>query len=142
MFKQILITIVLLVLIFFIVKKLFLFYYKLVLSKGIIKYTLNDTIKNFIDMYSHEFDISFLNILSSCGLEKNILFYTDTPWSTKNNNYIYSLKESKYYIIDKNHYYYLDSIDNFEISIDPSQHKKVKIKLFDYPVNSDKIVFI
>ena len=94
----------------------------------------------YFDIYR---DISFLKLLSSgTGIEKNVLFYTDTPWSTKNNNYIYSIKESKYYIIDKNYYYYLDSIDNFEINIGSSENKKVKIKLFDYSANFSKISFI
>jgi hypothetical protein len=143
MFKQILLIIIILLLTFFIVKQVLLYYYKLVISKSIIKYNLSDNIKNFFDSYSHEFDISFLKLLSSgTGIEKNVLFYTETPWSTKNNNYIYSIKESKYYIIDKNYYYYLDSIDNFEINIGSSENKKVKIKLFDYSANFSKISFI
>jgi hypothetical protein len=139
MFKQILIIIIILLLTFFIVKKVLLIFYKLVLTKSIIKYNLNDTIKQFLDNYSHEFDISFLKLLKT---EKNILFYVDTPWSTKTNNYIYSLKDSKYYIIDKNYYYYLDSIDNFKLFIDSSGIKKVKMKLFDYSANFSKINFI
>jgi hypothetical protein len=138
MFKQILLIVIVLFLIFFIVKKFLIHYYKLILSKCIVKYNLNDTIKQFFDTYSHEFDISFLKLLSS-GIDKNILFYTDTLWSTKNNNYIYSLKDSTYYIIDKNHYYYLDSMDNFQIFINSSN---VKIKLFDYSANFSKISFI
>ena len=138
MFKQILISLIILILIYFIIKKILLIFYKLIISKCIIKYHLNDTIKNFLDSYSHEFDISFLLNNSN----KNIIFYTDTPWSTKNNNYIYNKKEDKYYIIDKNYYYYLDSMDNFEIIINSDLSKEVKIKLFDYDKHFSKINFI
>jgi hypothetical protein len=131
--------IIILVISFFIIKKVLVHFYKLIITKCIIKYNLNDTIKHFLDSYSHEFDISFLLNNS----EKNIIFYTDTPWSTKNNNYIYSKKEDKYYIIDKNYYYYLDSMDNFEIFINNElRSKEVKIKLFDYNKHFSKITFI
>ena len=138
MFKQILVILIILILIFFIIKKILLIFYKLIISKCIIKYHLNDNIKNFLDSYSHEFNITFLKLLNN-GSEKNILFYTDTPWSTKNNNYIYNKKEDKYYIIDKNYYYYLDSMDNFEIIINGEGNK---IKLYNYDKYNSKIIFV
>jgi hypothetical protein len=142
MFKQILITIVILVTViiisFFIIKRIHLFVYKLILTKGVLKYNISGTIKQFLDNYSNEFNISYLNLLKS---EKNVLFYTDTVWTTKNNNYIHSLKEDKYYIIDKGYYYYIDSMDNFKIFIN-NINTEVKIKLFDYSNNYSRLNFI
>ena len=133
MFKQILIMLLILLMIIFIIKKLRPYFYKLLLSKNIVKNVLTDTIKDFLDLHSEYFKHSEL-------LNNNLLFYTNKKWSTKNNNYIYDKKNMKYYIIDKGYYYYLDSMDNFEIVICNGGDNK--IKLYNYDKYNSKIIFV
>ena len=68
-----------------------------------------------------------------------IVFYTDIPWSTKNNNYIFDINNNKYYIITDGYYYYIDSPKDFKITIG-SPNGKVKMLLL-LP-NNNKVSFL
>jgi len=122
MFIQILIITILVLLIVCFVKILFTIFYKLYLSEFIIKYPMNDSDKRFLNLYSNE------TSLSDLFPENFNLFYTDTTWSTKNNNYIHDTINDKYYIIDYGYYYYLPNLKDFKITIN---NDKLKILLFD-----------
>jgi hypothetical protein len=132
MFKHLLIILLIILIIYFIIKKFILLFHKLILSKFIIKYDLIDSDKQFLDLYSNEFNI---NILES--LKDRMLFYTDTTWNTKNNNYIYDKINDKFYIIDSGYYYYIESPENFKLVIG-SQNSKVK--LFDLNTSNRVII--
>ena len=146
MFKQLLILLLLLVLIiiisYHIIKKIVISFHKLVLSKFIIKYNLIDSDKQFLNLHSEEFEIGVLESDNNPGTNTNttrILFYTDIPWSTKNNNYIFDVNNNKYYIITDGYYYYIDSPKDFKITIG-SPNGKVKILLL-LP-NNNKVSFL
>jgi len=81
MFKQILIITIIIIISYFIFKIIFIANHKLYLSKDTIKYTMTDRDKEFLKINSAESKLIDLN-----STEYNI-FYTETPWSTKNNNY-------------------------------------------------------
>ena len=52
-------------------------------SNGVVKYKMDDKLKNNLDKCS--FDDTLQNIKDKPG---PVLFYTNKPWSTSNNNYI------------------------------------------------------
>jgi hypothetical protein len=137
MFKQILIILLILVIIltisYFIIRRFLI--NKLDVTKNIIKYPLNRLDKIFLNNYSSECNISELVLLNN----KKLIFYTDTPWSTKDNNYIEDLSDNKYYIIDKDYYYYLDSLKDYKLFIESNN---VKIRLFDFDKYYKKINYI
>ena len=58
------------------------------------------------------------------NLEIN-LFYTNTKWSIKNNNYIFF--NERYYIIEPGYYYYLNK-QNYKLTIN---NENTSIKLFN-----------
>ena len=93
------------------------------------------SIKIFLNNYSSECNISELVLLNN----KKLIFYTDTPWSTEDNNYIEDLSDNKYYIIDKDYYYYLDSLKDYKLFIESNN---VKIRLFDFDKYYKKINYI
>ena len=145
MFKQLLILILLFVLViiisYHIIKKIIIYFHKLVLSKFIIKYNLIELDKQFLNLHSEESDILLLDSVNSTGStgSTRIVFYTDIPWSTKNNNYIFDINNNKYYIITDGYYYYIDSTKDFKITIG-SPNGKVKMLLL-LP-NNNKVSFL
>lgn len=122
MFKQILIIVLIIVLSYFIIKNLLIVFHKLYLSEFVVKYTLSESDKKFIKMYSNQTTIDNLN-------EDNVnIFYTNVPWTTKNNNYIHDIKNDRYYIIDTGYYYYFPNLKDYQITIN---NKTLIINLFD-----------
>jgi hypothetical protein len=123
MFKQLLLIIIIFILSYSIIKYiLFVYFHKIYLSKNIIKYPINDSDKKFLNLYSND------TILENLNKDNINLFYTDSYWSMRNNNYILNIKTNRYYIIDSGYYYYLPNMDNYKIIIN---NKDLKIKLFD-----------
>jgi hypothetical protein len=60
------------------------------------------------------------------------VFYTDTPWSTSNNNYIYDKLEDRYYIIDKGYYYHINDPERYKLKISKNVNvNSFKIKIFN-----------
>jgi len=105
------------------------------LAKNIIKSPLNKYDMLFLKGHSDECDISSI---SSIGNNK-LLFYTDTPWSTKNDNHLLSISDNKYYIIDKGYIYYLHNPDDYKLFINAGD---VKIRLFNFEKYHKKINYI
>ena len=138
MFKHLLILLIILIVTitisYYIIKKLLLTFHKLILSKFIIKYNLIDFDKQFLNLYSEEFDIHKLK-----SLNDKTVFYTDIQWNTKNNNYIFDVINKKYYIITHGYYYYIDSSENFKITIGSPNGK---VKLFNNNINNNKVSFL
>uniref|UniRef100_A0A6C0B0V3 Uncharacterized protein n=1 Tax=viral metagenome TaxID=1070528 RepID=A0A6C0B0V3_9ZZZZ len=101
MFKQILITmflfIVILVVFYFLIKYFLISTHKLYLDTSKIKYLLHDSDKEYLKKYSNEISISQIKEYS--------VFFTTKDWNTSNNNYL-KFKE-RYYIIEPGYYYYI-----------------------------------
>jgi hypothetical protein len=117
MFKQILIIILIILLSYFVVKFIFTAYHRLYLSNEIVKYKMTEHDKNFLKMYSSDIKIGDID-------NDFNLFFTDTSWSMKNNNYI--LFNNRYYIIEPGYYYYIKK--DYQLFLN---NKKTVIKLFD-----------
>lgn len=117
MFKQIFILLIITLLSYFIIKYILITFHKIYLSDEIIKYSMSDQDKKFLNMYSIN-SILKLNNLTN-------LFYTDTKWSLKNNNYIFF--NERYYIIEPGYYYYLNK-QNYKLTIN---NENTSIKLFN-----------
>ena len=134
--KILIVIIVLLIILFicYLIVKAVLFN-KLNLVKNIIKSPLNKYDQLFLKGHSDECDISSI---SSIGNNK-LLFYTDTPWSTKNDNHLLNISENKYYIIDKDYFYYLDNPEDYKLFINAGD---VKIRLFNFEKYHKKINYI
>jgi hypothetical protein len=76
-------------------------------------YVNPDLVKNFLS----ESDKSFLKKYSKKTNEiKPGIFYIDKQWSTKNNNYLYDKLKERYYIIEKDYYYFIKNLDRFIIN--------------------------
>ncbi len=75
--------------------------YHITITPGIIKYPLGTLDKWYLKLHSTNETINNLE-------NQKILFYTNTRWSTKNNNYIHLIDTDKYYIIEPGYYYNLD----------------------------------
>lgn len=136
--KVLIIIIVILIILFicYLIVKLVLFN-KLTLAKNIIKSPLNKYDLLFLKGHSVECSISSIgNIIQN---NNKLLFYTDTPWSTKDDNHLLSLSENKYYIIDKGYIYYLHNPDDYKLFINA---ENVKIRLFDFEKYHKKINYI
>ena len=101
MFKQILITIflfiVILVVFYFLIKNFLVSTHKLYLDESKVKYLLHDSDKEYLKKYSNKISIS--------EIKEHSVFYTTKKWNTSNNNYI-KFKE-RYYIIEPGYYYYI-----------------------------------
>jgi hypothetical protein len=82
---------------------------------------------------------SIQNIIESIQNNNKLLFYTDTPWSTKNDNHLLNISENKYYIIDKDYFYYLDNPKDYKLFINAGD---VKIRLFNFEKYHKKINYI
>ena len=104
------------------IKKILLITHKLVLTNNIIKYSLIYSDKVFLNTYSTEYSIKDLLLINN-----NLLFYTLTPWSIKNNNYILDIVNDRYYIIDSGYYYYISDTTNFKITINSINDYKINI---------------
>ena len=96
MFKQILIILFILIIFYFIIKNILISTHKLYLDSSKIKYTLYDSDKEYLKKYSTDCLLS--------ELEENSIFYTQTKWSTRNNNYL-KFKDT-FFIIEPGYYYY------------------------------------
>jgi len=136
--KVFIIIIVILIILFicYLIVKLVLFN-KLTLAKNIIKSPLNKY--DLLFLKDHSVECSIGNIDSIIENNNKLLFYTDTPWSTKDDNHLLSLSENKYYIIDKGYIYYLHNPKDYEVFINA---ENVKIRLFDFEKYHKKINYI
>jgi len=136
--KVLIIIIVILIILFicYLIVKLVLFN-KLTLAKNIIKSPLNKY--DLLFLKDHSVECSIGNIDSIIENNNKLLFYTDTPWSTKDDNHLLSLSENKYYIIDKGYIYYLHNPKDYEVFINA---ENVKIRLFDFEKYHKKINYI
>jgi hypothetical protein len=140
MFKQIFIIVFIIIVAYFVIKRVLLLIHKLNISKRIIKNRLNDIDTHFLKKHSMEYSIDYLNFLKKGGNSKELLFYTDQQWSTHSNfNYILDIKKNKYYIIDSGYFYYIHNIDDFEFNI---LSENVKVKIFDFGKHIKKINYI
>jgi hypothetical protein len=133
--KILIVIIVLLIILFicYLIVKAVLFN-KLNLVKNIIKSPLNKYDQLFLKGHSDECDISSIG-----NIKTKLLFYTDTPWSTKNDNHLLNISENKYYIIDKGYIYYLHNPDDYKLFINAGD---VKIRLFNFEKYHKKINYI
>ena len=141
--KILIVIIVLLIILFicYLIVKAVLFN-KLNLVKNIIKSPLNKYDMLFLKGHSDECNIGNIGNISSIGNIGNnnkLLFYTDTPWSTKNDNHLLNISENKYYIIDKGYFYYLDNPEDYKLFINAGD---VKIRLFNFEKYHKKINYI
>jgi hypothetical protein len=117
MFKQILIisvTFLIIILTYFVIKNILIRTHKLFLNDDIVKYTLHDSDRDYLNRYSKNVDI--FELKNNSGV-----FYTNVKWSTKNNNYL-KFKD-RYYIIEPGYYYYITP--NIELFL----NKSIDIKL-------------
>ena len=93
---------------YYIIKNVIISNHTLILNESIIKYPLS------------KMDILYFNKNSTptklSELTGKIIFYTSLSWATKNNNYIHDQLIDKYYIIDKDYYYYIPN-DRYKINI-------------------------
>jgi len=133
--KVLIIIIVILIILFicYLIIKLVLFN-KLTLAKNIIKSPLNKY--DLLFLKGHSVECSIGSIIQN---NNKLLFYTDTPWSTKDDNHLLSLSDNKYYIIDKGYIYYLHDPKDYEVFINA---ENVKIRLFDFEKYHKKINYI
>jgi hypothetical protein len=97
------------------------------LSEFIIKYKLTDSDKKYLKMHSNTTTIGTLE-------GENLIFFTEKNWSVKNNNYIYDIKNDKYYIIDSGYYYYLQNLKDYKLTIN---NENLKIILFENKIKSN-----
>jgi len=136
--KVFIIIIVILIILFicYLIIKLVLFN-KLTLAKNIIKSPLNKY--DLLFLKGHSVECSIGSISSIIQNNNKLLFYTDTPWSTKDDNHLLSLSENKYYIVDKGYIYYLHNPNDYEVFINAGD---VKIRLFDFEKYHKKINYI
>ncbi len=99
LFKQILIVVFILILTSFIIKYINVIHisnHKIFLDANIVKYPLSKNDKDYFKKYSKKGKL----------FDNQVLFYTKSKWSTKNNNYI--LFKGDYYIIEPGYYYYIN----------------------------------
>jgi len=127
MFKQIIIILLLSIISYFVIKYILIIFHKLYLSEFIIKYKLTDSDKKYLKMHSNTTTIGTLE-------GENLIFFTEKNWSVKNNNYIYDIKNDKYYIIDSGYYYYLQNLKDYKLTIN---NENLKIILFENKIKSN-----
>jgi len=97
MFKHILITIIIFVFTYYIIKYILVATHTLYTHDLTIKYPLHNRDLEYMLKYSKPKDIF------ECG--QHDIFYTTKQWSTKNNNYLQF--NERYYIIEPGYYYYI-----------------------------------
>jgi hypothetical protein len=95
MFIQSLITIILILCFYYIIKNIIISTHELYTTENKIKYILHKSDKDYITKYGIP--------LEYIPKSENGVFYTNTNWSSKNNNYL--LYKSKYYIVEPGYYY-------------------------------------
>jgi hypothetical protein len=122
------ILIILILLTYYLIKTVLFSIHRLPINKEIIKYPLMyHSDKELLQKYSIDSDLK--NITCNC------VFYQEYPWSTKNNNYIHDTLLDKYYIIDKEYYYYIPDLNRYSVIV--AQNRKIKV------LNSmNKVVFL
>jgi len=91
--------------------------YKLHIHKETLKYPLDDSDKDFLRKNTTESELK--------ELKPNTIFYQDHLWSTKNNNYIHDTTIDKYYIIDRDYFYYIPPDPRYKIVV--NKNNKIKI---------------
>ena len=93
MFKHVLISLIIIVIIYFIVKGLNVFFHKIIVSKNISKYHMSENDMSLINTYSELFKNN----------TNQFIFYTTVPWNgITNNNYITAMiKEPKHWYLEK-----------------------------------------
>ena len=69
---------------------------------------------------------------------KDIIFYSEYIWSSKNNNYIHDKQTDTYYIIDSGHYYYIPDTKRYTLTI----NKNINVFVFDLNKYPNKVVFL
>ena len=126
MFKHILISLVLLIVVYFLIQNVFISFHDIYVSPLKIKYTLTNTDQRFLQKYSID---SYLKDIKKLDPE-TFIFYTTKTWSTKNNNYL--LFNDRYYIIEPGYYYFINK--NTELFL--NNNCKIKIKYLNKDVQS------
>ena len=96
MFKQLLVSILIIVLTFICTKYYLIKYHKIYLEENKIKYILRKRDIEYFKKYSKKIKIE--------DLEQDVLFYTTEKWKTSTFNYLYY--NDMYYIIEPGYYYY------------------------------------
>ena len=129
--KWIIIISILIVISYFVIRYFLTNFY---LNKSLVKSPFEESDLNFLKCRS---DQSSLNSILNYKNKEYLLFYTEVPWSSKKNNYIHDLLTDRYYIIDKDHYYFIDNPERYNIVV----NKDIPIKIFNSRYNN-KIVFI
>jgi hypothetical protein len=119
------------ILIYFIVNLLLFHFHKIYFDTDIVKYKLNSYDHKYLKMYS-----SFKQINEIKG--KDIIFYSEYIWSSKNNNYIHDKQTDTYYIIDSGHYYYIPDTKRYTLTI----NKNINVFVFDLNKYPNKVVFL
>ena len=111
MFKHVFISVIIILVIYILFKKLMTsVFHKVYVSKDVLKYNLSENDKNILSEFSKNETLT--------DIEGPFIFYTDNIWNaTNNNNYIYSKKLDKYYIIESPFYYYITNINDYDIKI-------------------------
>jgi hypothetical protein len=130
MFKFFLELLLFIFILIIIVKMILFHFHKIYFDKNVIKYKFNTNDLNHLKRYSNKKKI--------INLKNNSIFYSDYPWTSKNNNYIHDIVNDKYYIIDSGYYYYIPESDNFKIHV----NKDISINDFDLNKYSNKIFFL
>ena len=100
---------------------------KLELSEEIVKY---DVPSKMNYSYFQLENVNILNELIENNPESKIVFIPNSNWSTKNDNYFIDILKDRYYIMDKDYYYYLPKISNFKFFIN-NELSKIKILLIN-----------
>jgi hypothetical protein len=125
MFKQLFISIVIIIIIitisYILIKRYFL--HSLQLHSNVIKYLMEPLDKYFLDKYSTRQKLTG-------SFSGRLLFYTNDRWSSRNNNYL--IKSDRYYIIEPGYYYYLT--DDYKIT------GEIDIYAFDFGKWNNKIL--
>ena len=122
MFIQVIIFIIFAIIAYIIIKK---YFRKIYISTDVIKYKMNDSDKDLWTKYS--------NLTKINKIPSQVLFYTNSKWNSRNNNYI--LSNNRYYIIEPGYYYYLsgeytitsNDIDIFSFNFE-KWNNKIEIK--------------
>ena len=126
MFKHFFIGLLFLVIIYVIVSWILFLFHKIYFYPDNPKYKMNTHDREYLKMYS--------TLKSMSEIQTKSIFYTDYPWSSKNNNYIHHIPSDTYYLIDKGYYYYIPS-DEYSINI----HKDKKVWILH---SDSKVIFL
>lgn len=114
MFKLFLLLFFVIFIVYTIIKNNF---YKLHIHKETLKYPLDDNDKDFLRKNTIDSELN--------EIKSNCIFYQDYLWSTKNNNYIHDTILDKYYIIDRDYFYYIPPDPRYKIVV--NKNNKIKV---------------